>query len=732
MKKKLYILFLLIITSLSAQVFPVQVNPQLIPPYSLTIPEYTNANREQLALNLLLTDISEINRAVTLRFTLSNTAGFKVESAPVVVGALPVNLSGGIPLRLTNADLQPYFEFQNLVGISPDAYGRALSDGLYQFCFQVFDAQSGQQISRQGCATAFLVLNDPPFLNTPSKGEIIAEQNPQNIIFQWTPRHLNATNVEYEFTLVELWDELQDPQTSFLVGRPYFQTTTRATTLLYGPADPGLLSNKSYAWRVRAMVSDGISQASIFKNNGYSEIYHFEYNGECLPPQFAITKPKTKNTQTVQWQGGNYLEYNLQYRKKDGASNEWFSVSAFSEQANIFNLEEDTTYEYRVGAQCRANGGFSYGNISEFTTAVSNDEAAGYECGILPDIQITNQEPLTRLGVNEVFTAGDFPVTVKYVDGSNGIYTGEGYITVPYLADTRIKVVFNNVKINSDYQLTDGTVETDYNPDNLDNLYDISGEIDLAVAVINFATESVMDLLEDVANKIREGELTGKDTDGVLENIKDDLNEEDFEKLKEANETKKDLENQLAEAETEEEKEGIRNQISAIDKEIADKIEEVNEDIADLIIKALEKYYSQNRSQESNLVSAYDTIYDFESGTSSETSSDQDSFEEGLEFESEEEIEINNVPEEFIKVFDIQEKYHLYFFTKSVAEDKEDKEVIRQFVVQALEAEIDLVKIMKESMDDGDSENNTIDILVISIEKALKELIDKYKYNYLD
>ena len=579
MKRRLCILFFILTHVLFGQVFPVQVTPQLVPPHSLSISDYTNVSRDQIILNLLLTDITEFNRAVTLRFTLSNTSGFNVESAPVVIGALPITLDGGVPLRLTNVDLRPYFELQNLVGISAQEYGSTLADGLYQFCFEVFDAQSGQQISRQSCGSAFLVLNDPPILNTPSNGEIIAEKNPQNIIFQWTPRHLNATNVEYQFTLVELWNEFQDPQTSFLTGRPFYETTTRATTLLYGPGEPGLLPNKSYAWRVRAIVSDGISQTSTFRNEGFSEIYNFEYNAECLPPQFAITQPKTKNTQTVQWQGNNFIEYNLQYRKKDGASNEWFNISAFNEQANIFNLEENTTYEYRVGGQCRQKGGFSYGNINEFTTAESNADAAGYECGILPDIQITNQEPLLRLAVNEVFTAGDFPVTVKFVGSgnrtsegnvggattvteSNGTYSGQGFITVPYLADTKIKVVFNNVKLNSDFQLIDGIVVTDYDPD-WNNVVDISGEIELIadagrvignaiVTGVNATTEALTSLVENIRERLDNNELTTderEEVENALENLLD---------AKEAyDEAETEEEKQVAEQEFEEAQETI-------------------------------------------------------------------------------------------------------------------------------------------------------------------------------
>ena len=78
---------------------------------------------------------------------------------------------------------------------------------------------------------------------------------------------------------------------------------------------------------------------------------------------------------------------------------------------------------------------------------------------------ITNLSPLqTLLGANEVFTAGDFPVTVISAQGSNGIYSGTGYIVVPYLADTKVKVSFNNIKLNTDKKLIEGIVETTYDP----------------------------------------------------------------------------------------------------------------------------------------------------------------------------------------------------------------------------------------------------------------------------
>ncbi|WP_438711692.1 hypothetical protein ACSTS3_03685 [Aquimarina muelleri] len=723
------ILFMVCISStVWSQVFPVNITPQVIPPYSLKLSEYSTSVSDKIILNLLLTDITESNRQVNLKFFVENNAGLSIQSTDVVIGANPIFLDGGVPLRLSNLDLQAYFEFQNLRGISPQQYSVPLPEGLYRFCFEVYDAKSGQQISRKSCTSVYLVLNDPPFLNLPNRGEQVLMRDPQNIIFQWTPRHLNATNVEYEFTLAELWDNQMDPQAAFLASRPLYQTNTFATTLLYGPGETSLLPDKTYGWRVKAMVSDGISETSVFKNNGYSEIYYFTYTGSCAEPEYILAESKNTTTQKILWQGVEHIRYNVQYRKKEAENAIWFDGGTINEYTTVYNLEPGTTYEFRVGGQCLDNGPYTYSQIYEFTTTLTPDEESTYNCGITPEIIITNQDPLSQLVVNETFTAGDFPVTVKEVEGANGSFSGWGYIIVPYLQDTRLKVSFDNIQINSDYQLLDGVVVTDYD-ENWGGVDDISNEID---AVIDL-TEGILDVLEDIVDKIREGELTGEDIDAVLDKIKGDLPADEIKDLQEMSDQMNTLEDHLDSAETEEEKKKVQDQIDALNNEIADKLEDVKDKISDLIIKAIEKYYRQNKSQESNLVSSYDAVYNFSSSTTTEGASQEDQegiIEEGFEFE--EEIEISTIPEEVIQAFDVQEKYHLYFFSKSIAENKEDKETVRNFIDKALETEIDLPKIMKQSQDQGDSEDNTINLLVESIEKALKGLIDKYKYNYLE
>ncbi|WGH76033.1 DNA/RNA non-specific endonuclease [Tenacibaculum tangerinum] len=468
---------------LHSQTYPVQVTPQLIPPYSLKISDYATTTSEKLYVNILLTDVNEIGRRVRLKMYIEGQ-GLSITTRDVIIGETPIYLDGGINLRLSNVDLQPYFQLNNLAGITPEQYNLPLPNGGYNFCFEVYDYFTNRRVSAKSCTTAYLLQNDPPILNLPFRDNIVNATNPQNILFTWTPRHSNANNVQYEFTLKELWD-IQNPQANFLASVPFYQTNIYNTTLLVGPEAPQLLSGKIYGWQVRAFVSDGINETSVFKNDGKSEIFWFKYIENCQTPSFVISQALTAESVQVNWQSSEHLRYRIQYRKKGFSDDDWFEVNSFTNEGKIRNLEPDTVYEFRVGGECTQLSGFAYSNIQEFTTP-SNDEAAYYNCGLTPQINITNKEPLPKLGINETFTAGDFPVTTREVTGSNGTFSGWGYITLPFLENlkeiidavniassgsinigkyTRIKVVFKNVQVNSSYELTDGVVVTDYDPD---------------------------------------------------------------------------------------------------------------------------------------------------------------------------------------------------------------------------------------------------------------------------
>ena len=464
-------LFLLTTWQLIAQTYPVQVVPVLTPPYSSKIADYANPMANRVQLQVISTDLSVQNRSVQLYVEIKGN-GLTAASAPVLSGVSPLRINGGEILRLTNAELASYFQLRNLQGITSAQYASALPDGMYSFCFRVKDVLSGRWLSQSHCAIVYLMLNDPPILNIPTDNEQVAVTDFQNIIFSWTPRQINATNITYSFELREILEPALDPRFAFEVSRRILkEDDLRMTTFVYDVSKPNLIPGRRYAWRVRAISTGGLAENSVFKNNGYSEVHTFVYAVNCNKPLFLLSQQQGKNRTKLLWQGHTlHQKYHIQYRKKGVANAQWFEASTRSTQTLITDLEAGE-YEFRVGATCETERyGFKpsyvYSDIQTFKIEKTpNTTEQGYNCGIVPKITITNQKPLNSLVTNEVFVAGDFSVTILEVSGSNGVFSGKGFVKVPYLNDTKLAVEFENIKINADYQLTDGVVKTTYDSD---------------------------------------------------------------------------------------------------------------------------------------------------------------------------------------------------------------------------------------------------------------------------
>jgi hypothetical protein len=154
---------------------------------------------------------------------------------------------------------------------------------------------------------------------------------------------------------------------------------------------------------------------------------------------------------------------------------------------------------YRVGTKCN-NGSFVYGNVFEFKMP-DVDSARLENCGMIPDIDLSNREPLQELNVGDVFMASDYPVTVtKVTNGSNGVFSGEGWVMLRWILNVRVAVEFENLPINTDKRATGGEVNFKYNKDwkNVGNLDGSGGNggsdgqgIRIADTVIDFVIPGV-------------------------------------------------------------------------------------------------------------------------------------------------------------------------------------------------------------------------------------------------
>ena len=484
---KYFLNFLLVINvffgfgSVSAQQYPVRLVPVVFPPYNVRLSDYALNSDPKLQLQVLMTDLMEPPHKTGIKFSLESGGRVIAVSNPFINGLDPFMLHPGSPISLSNLDLKPLFKLENLSGISPANYAKALPDGLYQYCFQAYDFYTKNNLSQKSCASVYQVLYEPPFLNLPQKGEKVTKKAEfQGVVFNWSPRQV-APNTKYIFTLKEIWDKQRDPVSAFLAARVLWKEESFAPSLYYGVDKTQLIPGRRYAWQVQAVSGtpqynhSPIQEGGVYKNNGLSEIFFFDYVENCPVPAFLMAKTAARGRAEIQWmlQGASSKLFRVEYRKK-GSSSPWLSETSYQTSAILSGLENNTEYEYRVGAVCGENksfdpndlsqaDAFAYSGVQYFTTSFSNQNKNSAQCGVMPHVDLANKKPYDRqLTPNEVFTAGDFPVTVISAQGTAGNYTGEGFIQVPYLADTKIKVKFNNIQLNSDKQLINGTIETEY------------------------------------------------------------------------------------------------------------------------------------------------------------------------------------------------------------------------------------------------------------------------------
>lgn len=465
-----------------AQLFPVQLTPVFNSPYSVKLSDYATSMDTKMRLLINPTDISISQRQVRLKLHIQGN-GLNIQTSDYMVGQRPIFINGGELQTLTNTDIGALFRLENLQGITALQYANGLPEGMYSFCFEMFDYMTNQRISQKSCASLYLILNDPPLLNTPQKNEQIASSDFPNIMFTWTPRQMNATNISYKFELKRLIDPTLDSQFAFQMSPLLYEETLFGTALLYNLSMPILTPGMRYAWRVKAISTTGLSENAVFKNDGYSEIYSFKYTASCPAPTFLLSESQSSKSVKITWEGiPEHTRYQVQYKKQNVRNAQWFSTNSLNTQSLITNLEPGLTYEFRVGSSCDpATDGvqsFTYSGISTFTTPTETSAVPAYNCGIIPQINIQNQKPLTNLIQSETFKAGDFPVTILELKGENSPYSGRGYIIVPYLKDAKIAVEFNNIVVNTDYQLISGIVETSYNPEwkNVTDVEDFTGE----------------------------------------------------------------------------------------------------------------------------------------------------------------------------------------------------------------------------------------------------------------
>jgi hypothetical protein len=451
----------------SGQVFPVQVNTQLVPPYTPYLSDYTIAGSQRLMIQLRPNDVNLSDYNVKLRITIEGV-GITIRTKPTMV-ARPITLQGGgIPLILYGEDMLEYFDPGNLdfSGITRTQYQKTgkLPEGVYRFSIEALDFNRNTLVSNKGMTVAWMILNDPPLLNLPRNDTKIRILDPVNIPFTWTPRHTGSPNAafstEYIFRMVEIWPANRNPYDAFLSQPVLYEVITTQSQIVYGPAEPAMIPGRKYAWQVQALDTDG---HDLFKNQGRSEVYVFQYGDALGVPENFRKETANASNISVRWEPSPVGEMPDQYRIRYKAvrSDKWREVVTNQSWTTLTQLQGNTSYEIQVRGEKERRFG-EYTVALRTNTAEANIDSV-FSCGQPGNIPPPQVVPkLLTLTPGDVFTCADFSVVVSEIKvAKNGVYSGIGRMKINILNRANVEVEFSGT-IDSTYRMVTGGVKSSY------------------------------------------------------------------------------------------------------------------------------------------------------------------------------------------------------------------------------------------------------------------------------
>lgn len=363
-----YSLFCIKQTTL-AQLFPVQATINLKTPYPIYLPEYADATGDRLSMKVLLRDLKLGPTQVYFNFRISgNSVSFS--NRPILTNKPTFLLQPGVSRTFTQGELASYFSAENLL-VSPAQYTAQLPEGMYTFSVEVIDVQTNKPISiLEQAPPVWLFVNDPPILVSPANKINEKVTNPQNVIFQWTPRHRQALTVEYEFTLTEIIEPNGfngNPQNFFLAQPAYFKTRTPNTTLIYNPGYPPLVEGRLYAFRVQALARQGVSNVGVFRNNGYSEIFTFRYGEQNIAPKMLSAKWGNDGLIELTWESRPmHVRFDMRTSVYDPKNKAYIQSAVIPIFRNNLGqvVKNGLTYSMKMAGNFASQYSFNVGGIS--------------------------------------------------------------------------------------------------------------------------------------------------------------------------------------------------------------------------------------------------------------------------------------------------------------------------------------------------------------------------------
>lgn len=471
-----------------AQNYPVQVTVVPTPPHR----NYLNSFSEQGALGVYLTLLDFNAGPVTVRLKFKvDGPGYHFESLP---NNLTYVLNPGQTITIDENDLGTYFSSAGQqLGFDP----YKLPEGNTQICVDVLKAQTGEQLSNNGCGYFYMGYGQPALQVSPTCNSVI--QPPQGMPVSTS---LNSIPLQFNFipavAPIGLQQEVentlyiynwlgsvntnvpQNPLGLALAMDPIPLGPLTSYTLL--PADNILIEGNQYVWYVKTTLNGSVNQ---FQNSGWSAPCRFTYGqqlsvfeqlSEGLHVEWIDLTANSERKGTASWKvvkddstsQNNFNEFVLSYRKQTVPGDdeyEWFTDTVTSLIQAIYQLEPNTTYEAKVAGKM---GTFvsEPTEIRTFTTGVPRTFTCGQtnlpdRASVFQPLEYADPGMKVRIGMFDL----EF-VTVESI-GQAGHFSGTGLVPIDFLFGAEAKVRFDDLKIDKNFDVWEGTANVI--TDGLDN-----------------------------------------------------------------------------------------------------------------------------------------------------------------------------------------------------------------------------------------------------------------------
>lgn len=444
------------------QQYPVQANLSISSPCPNKLSSLFPLSGSRLNLAILLTDVSQPELQARLIVKIEG-AGLTIQSLPDF--SMPVfTLQGGIPLALSH-QLEPYFRVSSLTATGNGAMqfmqNGVLPEGFFTITVTVVEHRRNVPISNNAQTFAWVVVNDPPQLITPTNNQTVEPGGMQNVFISWAPRHVVTPMAGSQITYnLSLWEVPQgfDPQMVVNSLQPLETVNTFSTSVVWGPDKSALTPGKRYVVAVKAVDS---SNEVIFKNNGQSIAHSFVYGQPCHAPINLEHSNVYIQTADVAWYPlGAAQNFRVEFKPSSEPDDAWRDIEVPEPNISLANLAPNTKYDYRVSAVC---GSFVSNPTANRTFTTHAMQPLDNTCTPEVIVPQPDQSPLlSNLTPGLVFLAAGFMVeTVTFKEIAPYTFDGTGIITLP-LYKFALRANLKGVQINHSLHLVGGTVEAQY------------------------------------------------------------------------------------------------------------------------------------------------------------------------------------------------------------------------------------------------------------------------------